>query len=63
MLSCLFSISTEGLSGGPILEFSHTGSGVTGGVCGLFVEWDSDTRIGVGVRFDSILDWLSSEVS
>lgn len=53
----------EGLSGGPILKFSHTGSGVTGRVSGLFAEWHSDTRTGVGIRFDSILSWLSAEVS
>lgn len=53
----------EGLSGGPILKFASRGTGVTGNVCGLFVEWHSDNRMGVGIRFNSIMNWLAAEVS
>ena len=53
----------EGMSGGPLIKFADRGSGVGGRVCGVFVEWDKNTRIGTAVRYRSVMQWLRSEVS
>lgn len=51
-----------GMSGGPLLKFADRGGGVGGRVCGVFVEWDTNTRIGTAVRYSSVVNWLSTEI-
>jgi len=53
----------EGLSGGPLIKFAERAGAVGGRVCGVFVEWDKQTRIGTAVKFSSLLSWLRAEVS